>query len=678
MRYLLVPLLLGVLLLGGGRAAAKDDPKAPTGAGYEETELRLKTAGIDAALRGRIHEAIRRGVTVLRKVQMRDGSILGNDGQTTLGGLALTHAAIPEGQKGGRAAMAWILRRAKKKVANQTYQAGLAAMLFESHERGRAEQKYLVHLHGRLQRGPKSDHGYWGYRSAGGDPTPNLSTAQFACLGLWAAERGGAKPAPKAWRIHLDALLASQTHAGSWGYYPASSPLQGRRGLHGYPTGTFMGLANLALAREALAEQLAADPELEARVRVAVAKGTASLRRHAQWILTADATPGQLGHYPYYRLYALEKACVFLDLEDLGGVRWYEEGARQLLAQQLPKTGGWGSYLTDAQRKDFARRRLTVQPLAQQTAFALLFLLRASAAFHPITPRPILKQKARVVTPQGKTPAGEGEADEDRPAKRAPPLMLAQGAVARLEKALDGTRLATLRPMLDAMRLVGRMLRASRTADGGFATPGHETWARRVEAVMLRIATRFQSAKANDRVLWWALALASLEALPDLHPRIGPRLMEAVLSVERDVTFRPSFRYVWYATAIEALRRVDPPGLATWLGERAISDDPHLGWRSSAAMTALGGMAPAMTGRQRHGAARSIWRRLDMLQRKSGGNLLEGDLMRDMIVLTHRLAAASGRTQGLPPVGTLDPAETIADLRAWWQVHDDPGDPLWQ
>ncbi|MDF1702529.1 MAG: hypothetical protein P1V36_15365, partial [Planctomycetota bacterium] len=668
-----VGLALLALLLTAAPLRAEDEPVAPEA--YEETELRLKTAGIDEAMREEIHAAIRKGVAVLRKLQMRNGSILGNAGQTVLGGLALTHAGIPEGEAGGRAAMAWVLRKGRKTVAAKTYEASIAAMLFESLERTKAEQKYLLYLHALLRRAPRSDLGYWGYRSSGSTMTPNLSTAQFAALGLWAAERAGAKPDLKMWKLHLDTLLKAQTVGGSWGYYAPDDPGfdSHPQRMQEYPTGTFMGIANVAVARQALQELTAEKPEYDARIRIALARGKAALRRHAQWVLTAQALQGLMGHYPYYRLFALEKACLFLDLEDVGGVRWYREGARWLLDQQLPGAGGWSSFLDADRRAQLRGSRLTLHPQAQHTAFALLFLLRATAAYHPVTPRPV--GRAEVTTPSGDAPAPD---KDDAPiTKAAPPLLIAQGALARLEKALAAKRLMRLRPVLDAMRLVGRIYRSSRS-ESGFASPGHEVWARRVDETMLQLAGRFRRAKANDRLLWQAVGLAALDAMPNLHARIAPRLMQAVLAIEHDKAFAGAYPFAWYGTAMEALRRIAPPGLAIWLGERALASDPELWWRSSTAMTALGGLAPALPGRQRHGAARAVWRHLEAFRRRSAGNPLAANLMRDIQVLMHRLASPAGEAADLPPIGGLDPKSTLQRLEAWWRQHDKPDDPLWR
>ena len=117
-----------VLLLAAGPALAD---------GYDETEYRLKTAGIDEDLRERIHAAIRRGVAHLRKFQKPDGSFGGNPGHTALAGLALRHAAIPDGVEGGRAAIRWLEKAGRSQHRMTTYGVGLLAMLLTadgSHE----------------------------------------------------------------------------------------------------------------------------------------------------------------------------------------------------------------------------------------------------------------------------------------------------------------------------------------------------------------------------------------------------------------------------------------------------------------------------------------------------------------------------------------------------------------
>ena len=184
--------------------------------------------------------------------------------------------------------------------------------------------------------------------------------------------------AAKAWRLHVEALLLAQGVDGSWSYYAANDPIHGvkMRTPRTYPTGTFMGLADLLLARQALREEWAEKPERLARIDVAIAKGHAALRRHIQWVLGSPHIAGPIGTFPFYRLYALEKVCIFADLEDVGGILWYRDGARWLLDTQQ-EDGGWIS-LGGVGRP--SARTVVSQSNLLHTSFALLFLLRASAA----------------------------------------------------------------------------------------------------------------------------------------------------------------------------------------------------------------------------------------------------------------------------------------------------------
>lgn len=96
---------------------------------------------------------------------------------------------------------------------------------------------------------------------------PNLSTAQFAALGLWATSRHGVTVPSRVWRKHLESLVTHQTKTGSWPYGP--------RAPIGYPTGTMMGAANFALAEKALGDDLRKDPVFYRKVLAARLRGCA-------------------------------------------------------------------------------------------------------------------------------------------------------------------------------------------------------------------------------------------------------------------------------------------------------------------------------------------------------------------------------------------------------------------
>ena len=196
--------------------------------------------------------------------------------------------------------------------------------------------------------------------------------------------------------------------------------------------------------------------------------------------------------------------------------------------------------------------------------------------------------------------------------------------------------------------------------------------------MFLKLATHFVTATTNHRLLWQAIAVEALAMMPNLHPRIGPRLMEAVATMETSKSFRADYQMGWYGSAIEALRQLEPPGLAAWLGARALSDKQADLRRTSTALTALGGMADQVPGRTRHGIAKSIMEGLGSIARRSAGNFETANLMRDMVVTLQRLAAAAGPEADVPDLGMLTPDDSLRGAEQWWRRHSAPDDPLWR
>ncbi len=652
-------LLLLVLLLLATPAGAKD--------AWDETEARLKAAGVDTKMRLRIHAAIRRAVKRLRKHQKPSGLIGRDVGTTALGGLALRHAAIPDARAGAKLALTLLLRHGRKEVRNKTYEAGIGALLLQAEEAEGADLKFLHHIHERLAKGPQRSDGYWTYGSAGGSGIPNLSTAQFACLGLWAAERTGAETAQRAWSDHLDALLKAQQDDGSWGYASPTTYLRGQYGrVSTYPTGTFMGLANLVLAHNALREEIAAEPERHARVLIARAAGRAALRRHAQWVLGA---PGILsfegGGWSHYTLYALEKACIFLDLEEVGGVRWYVEGANWLLGGQDDD----GSWRTVGGRRQSGIGTIDDVGDPWRTSFALLFLLRASASYRPITPRPI-------DGPKTTTPRGDDTPPPPTDKRAAPSLKMPQIMLDRLQQALRRTKLTRIGHLLDAMRFVARTHRQIQAA-GDAAGPLHAAWMQRAEALLLECATHFVRRGAEDRLLWQAVGVHALDALAQTHARVAPALMRSVLEMKTGKGFRSDYQFAWYGAAIDALRRLAPPGFTAWLRDRAVSGDTGFVWRTSAALTALGGHATAARGRERQSVLRTVIATMQPILRRSRGNQRIDGLLRDLQIVVQRLAQPS-KPDDFPVLGGHDLDGNMKSVIHWWRRHRAPDHPLWE
>ena len=349
----------------------------------------MKVIGVDAKLRKQVLEAIDRGVKHLISLQEANGSFGSSHqiGLSALAGLALRHAATTEAKAAAAKATTFLHRDGS--AWQRTYDAGITAMLLHADRKHRDLAKAIAQG---LVLSQHEGNGWWGYRIYS-STTPrrgssvNLSTTQFAVLGLWASERGGFAVSPKTWRRHLASLVQRQCLDGSWTYNATG----GGTPAKGYVNGTMMGAANFALAEQALKGTLRQDPAFYRRYLAARLRMLDAVRRDGQSLLrpTKSKRPMPAHHFDYYGLYALEKACLFLGLERLGSMRWYPEAAKRLLQLQNPN-GGWGRI---SRRRKKSRREMS-DPIA--TSFALLVLLRSSEVYRPTTPSTI--DTPRVVT----------------------------------------------------------------------------------------------------------------------------------------------------------------------------------------------------------------------------------------------------------------------------------------
>jgi hypothetical protein len=580
-------------------------------ANHEETEERLKTAGVPAELRGRIHRAIDRGVHYLRSRQRDDGAFpYGRywmnhpQAQTALGVLALRHAGTPEAMRGVEPAMRILFpprAKAREELRDQVYLAGIALMLLQAAD---GPEEHARQIGDALAGGLFHPRAWWGYYTSPPAPAAadwaNLSTAQFGALGLWAAARHGVRVDPEVWREHLTAILATQTASGSWAYYPRA-PIVGK----GYPVGTCMGLANLLLAREALREELRADPGLGRRVEAARRHGLASLERSGPEVLSlfrqaVTRHPPRL-MWPYYALYALEKVCVFADLESVGGVRWYDVGAELLLRCQL-KDGSWG--------RRFVPPKGAVGPWRGDvagTSFALLFLLRASRTYHPTTPRPVDRRTA--------TPAPDAPPAREPP-PAAPP---AEGARVELELArmiLDRLRHLLRQPeplvpeLLSALRLVEtayhHLVPDAGEPDGAAAfVKARDRFRGDAERVVVEALTTHRIPRVERVNLRSDVNREAAHILSGFRADVAPALVRAL---EREL-FEARWAVeegIWFA-AFEALRKLAPARSLEWLTKEAVSGDlrPQELRRTRAALDVLGGWGEAPR-RERLAAARRL------------------------------------------------------------------------
>ncbi|MEM8885042.1 MAG: hypothetical protein AAGD14_13300 [Planctomycetota bacterium] len=396
---------------------------ATAGADYEETEHRLKAAGVDAALRKRIHTAIDRAVAHLVSKQRANGSWAPQrpanmrtwhppEAETVYASLALRHAGTPHARAAVRRGLKWLVppdSLGRKNLHRHLYIAGPMLMLLQIE---RSHRDVALAITEAIEESQRKKSGWWGYltfKKFGVETefqakdAANLSTTQFAALGLWADDRMRGRSHVGVWSKHLESLVARQQSDGSWAYAPFGP---GRS----YPCGTFMGTANLLLAMQGSGRALQLQPDLAARANAAKRRAIEALQRDGAAYVRRFAGAGDAdgrvagAARSYYTLYALEKACLFADLETLGDVRWYVEGAEALCATQR-ENGSWKPAMPNE-----VRSGSTID-----TCFALLFLLRASQAYHPTTPRDVDFEKTPVS-------GGTKKVEDEKPVEEKPEL----------------------------------------------------------------------------------------------------------------------------------------------------------------------------------------------------------------------------------------------------------------
>jgi hypothetical protein len=149
-----------------------------------------------------------------------------------------------------------------------------------------------------------------------------------------------------------------------------------------------------------------------------------------------------------------------------------------------------------------------------------------------------------------------------------------------------------------------------------------------------------------------------------------------VLAIEHDVAFPPDLRYGWLGSALECLRRADPPGLRAWLLDRCLSPEPEHFERTSTALVALGGLA-GLDGPARREVLVRAQERLLPLWRRSEGHRPTADLFRDFCTLAGAYAGAQ-RASDFPRLTGSAIAKDLEDVLAWLRRHASPEDPLWR
>ncbi len=263
----------------------------------------------DAAVRKRIGELRE----ALLKQQQENGSWFYARfpvGATALAVLALKHSGLPNSHPAVERGVDYIV----KHFDEQTYSEGLVPCALEQVNPERYKDRiakavvFLSHAQNRS--------GFWSYSVTQDANRGDNSNAQFAILGLAAAERCDVYIPPQVKRNAIAYWYKAMHPQGGWGYTPqreATLPM------------TCAGIASLQLLDETLEKPLAECGRYRYNEKMNL-----SLKKLNQ-MLEED----QFGHRRQYTLYALERVGIFLDIKKIGGRDWYRYGAEKLLGQQI-------------------------------------------------------------------------------------------------------------------------------------------------------------------------------------------------------------------------------------------------------------------------------------------------------------------------------------------------------
>lgn len=257
------------------------------------------------------------------------------------------------------------------------YETGLCLLfLAEMDPTGnRAEiQAYLNHLL-KIQK----PEGGWGYP---GRLNGDTSMTQYGVLAMWELSRIGVPTPVDAWERVTNWLLRTQDVSGAWGYqggddgtYKLSAQQGVRHSMASAGLGSLYicmdhfggvrrgGVAETSTLPEGLQQVKKNDGRQFASTnKINFARAAEAMKLGESWMNSNyNMEPEE---YTYYFLYAYERYQSFRELDTgqpFSHPSWYDDGIAMLTKRQLP-TGGWQRHL----------------PLGNDTAFAVLFMLRSS------------------------------------------------------------------------------------------------------------------------------------------------------------------------------------------------------------------------------------------------------------------------------------------------------------
>ena len=310
----------------------------------------VSVAPVTAPARGatpqKVNEAVAKAVKYLYDIQNRDtgdwelAPAPRGDGNADVagrqwGGLTAmaTYALLAAGEdpKDARLAKAidWLLNPENSEKIKGTYAVGLRAQVWpflpDKHPK-RAEIRAAIKrdrdllLTGFIEKKNANGFGFWGYF-----PKHNgrwdLSNSQYAVLGVWATEQGGAEIPRDFWELQEAVWKKQQNPDGGWGYNDDRKDSTA--------TMTAAGVATLFITHDYLVD-LRRD-----------CQGNVNNTNIDMGLAFMDRNVSQLLEGNFYGMYGVERIGVASGRKYFGKLDWYQYGSDFLVKHQKPN-GSWG------------------------------------------------------------------------------------------------------------------------------------------------------------------------------------------------------------------------------------------------------------------------------------------------------------------------------------------------
>jgi len=323
-----------------------------------------------ASARGDNDPTVLKGLEFLRS-QARGSGL----GETALIALALIKAEVPKGDPALAACVARLSTRfgsggyqPERSAGADIYEAGVVALAFANLD-GEGRRTELTAL-AQFLAGRQNANGSWDYQ---GRSQGDTSISQYAVLGLWEAENGGAPVSPQVWDRAAAWYISVQSGAGSWNYHRDESNAQNPETV----AMTAAGVGSLLICQRQLARYrvkndstssllVAAGGEGDRRYDAAT-KGPAidaAVKRGLNWLGSNLTTMNgaTIGQSPFYALYGIERIGALADREVIGRTNWFDLGSQYIRTKQQ-SNGAWDA----------------THGAVPNTAWAVLFITKSTA-----------------------------------------------------------------------------------------------------------------------------------------------------------------------------------------------------------------------------------------------------------------------------------------------------------